>query len=140
MKKAGTALLLADGGNEVKKAEAFRVVFSEYIKQTKTYLFYFASGDNAIGAIYEQLLSQKKIIENLNKELDRIKNTADNLGKLMVALRKILPVLLPRRITVSEQTRLTLATEIVARLNLTFPADTIAKIVRSAITSTKEEK
>lgn len=126
MRKAGLVLMLTNGV-EGMPIDAFRAAFKAYIEGTKTFLFDFSTGNNTTSATYEQLLLRHKVLENLNNEFDRLKTPADGSARLAVALRKILPLLLPAHARVSEGTRSMIASEIVERLQLNFSSSGIVQ-------------
>lgn len=135
MRKTGLALALSHGV-EVTKTDEFRKAFSTYIKSTKTFLYDFTTGGNITGAAYEQLFLRHRVIENLNKEFDRIKSPTDGLARLAIALRKILQLLLPAAATVSKDSRSAIATNIVERLHLNL---SVEEIVSQSIQVTEEQ-
>lgn len=124
MRLAGTELLCSSPA-DAAAVEKYRDAFASYIKSTKTYLFDFASGDDAVGASYEQLFLRHKLIERLNAAFDSVRDEAHGSARLASALRKVLMLLLPSGIRCSGHIRKIVASEILARLHLNLSPEPI---------------
>lgn len=114
------ANLLRDG----KSAEQYRTTFQKYFKQTSTYEQ--SSTKSLPGTAYEQLFLRNQILVAINKRFDMVKGCTDSVLRLGIAIKNILPTLLPANAdkNVSEQ----VVTEILSQVAPQFTASQILSI------------